>query len=971
MGICNMKFDRTLIGPLLLGMLALASSAYGISISVSNNAGGFTENINAGDGESVFGSTIIGSDRLSNSIEGSGSLKESHSVSNKAGANAGVGVDIRNAERYSYDYYLSPNKASKSAPVMAGEELDVLNAEYIEANAHAFNAKGYTTDISTVIHDPGNQASLIGYRNIAMASKDEAMASQTAESAFAPDGSIQADSGADFMQLKSHPLRFRWDTADASIRVDSGSVEGYSDLASASAQGIWTTQQMDSATGERIQTKSESASWAASLFQSLKGANAMVTTIAEGNISGYNASARRSKDYAQADQTGHIAGTFTSTALAGKASKTRTSNYGKEYDFDMRASKDASGSHAAGTLDYYVDDTSPVANRIQGAVDASESGDAINVAAGTYDENVLIDKSLKIKGAGASDTIVDGQQSGSVFNIGRNNPNADVALTGMTIQGGSGTYTERWPGEPQVQCGGGIWNAGSLSLTDSVVYNNTANEYGSGIWSTGTLTVDRSFIYGNDKPRDGGGIWSSGDMIVKDSTIAGNAAHWNGGGIWSSGSMLVENSYIAENDAGIFGGGIANDLGQATVKYSTISANNAAGGGGGIYNIFGTASLENSNISSNFGNEGGGILNDGEMSVSGGSVSGNLASNGGGVFNIGTMELNDVSVNNNIAIENGGGIYNSAGIFNQNGGSISNNDAYLGGGIFNSGTVNQIGGSISDNRAEQKGGGIYNNYGTLNLEGGSIDSNTVASYGGGGIFNDQGTVNLNNGSVSNNQAPVAGGIFSIYGELNLNGGYIDWNSAYVSGGIDNLYGTLNLRGSSISFNSAYWGGGISNAGAMKIDGGSIDHNIAKSGGGGILNGGGATIDMNGGSISNNTASYAGGGIFNANDGILNLNAGRLDNNSAGNGGGIYNNALTNLNGGLIDHNTAYLGGGIYNDYYGKVNLSMGSIDRNNATLPAPSGGGIYNNGDITGNAELVHDNTPDQIAQDVDWLPEI
>ena len=48
---------------------------------------------------------------------------------------------------YSYDYYLSPDKASKSAPVMAGEELDVLNAKYIQAYAKASNAKGYTADV--------------------------------------------------------------------------------------------------------------------------------------------------------------------------------------------------------------------------------------------------------------------------------------------------------------------------------------------------------------------------------------------------------------------------------------------------------------------------------------------------------------------------------------------------------------------------------------------------------------------------------------------------------------------------------------------------------------------------------------------------------------------------------------------------------------------------------------------------------
>ena len=72
------------------------------------DAGGFTENINAGDKDAVFSSTVIAANSLSHSIEGSGNLKKSHWVSNTAGAKAEVGVDIRRAEWYSYSYDLLP-----------------------------------------------------------------------------------------------------------------------------------------------------------------------------------------------------------------------------------------------------------------------------------------------------------------------------------------------------------------------------------------------------------------------------------------------------------------------------------------------------------------------------------------------------------------------------------------------------------------------------------------------------------------------------------------------------------------------------------------------------------------------------------------------------------------------------------------------------------------------------------------------
>ena len=48
---------------------------------------------------------------------------------------------------------------------------------------------------------------------------------------------------------------------------------------------------------------------------------------------------------------------------------------------------------------------------VQGAVNAaSNTGDVINVAAGTYNESkVLVNKSVSIQGAGPGSTIIDGQ----------------------------------------------------------------------------------------------------------------------------------------------------------------------------------------------------------------------------------------------------------------------------------------------------------------------------------------------------------------------------------------------------------------------------------------------------------------------------------------------------------------------------------------------------------------------------------
>lgn len=269
------------------------------------------------------------------------------------------------------------------------------------------------------------------------------------------------------------------------------------------------------------------------------------------------------------------------------------------------------------------------------AAGSSTSADTITLAAGSYvlsragiDENAAatgdldLTGKLTITGAGAGSTFIDAASLDRVFDI---RPGATVTLARLTIRNGS---TDR--------NGGGIYNAGTLTLNNATVTAGSAGA-GGGIFSMGTLTLNRTTVSSSySSSGHGGGLYIGGRATLTESSVRNNRSEDQGGGIQNAGALRIVRSTISGNGA-FEGGGIYNGSYQSqstlTISNSTISSNHAEDLGAGISNNeTGTIAINASTITRNDHVQiaGGGISNRGGMvTISNTLIAGNLKAGDG------------------------------------------------------------------------------------------------------------------------------------------------------------------------------------------------------------------------------------------------------------------------------------------------------------------------------------------------------
>jgi len=263
---------------------------------------------------------------------------------------------------------------------------------------------------------------------------------------------------------------------------------------------------------------------------------------------------------------------------------------------------------------------------------------------------------------------------------------------------------------------------------------------------------------GNGGDGEGGGLYNAGTLTLIDSTLSDNMAvggSGGGGGVGGSGGVGGPSTGIgnggrgglggASGSGGFGGGGIGggfHDAGTSTLIGSTLSGNRTTGGNGGGGGPGGNGSVGGSSLAGTGGE--GGVGGPGGNGGTGG------VSLGGGIQETGALAATNGTLAGNVNARADGG-YGGAGGNGGNGGSGSIANGY--GGDGGSGG-NGGDGAIGD------GSAIFNAFATSTITHGTLSGNASSGSGSGGVGGSGGSGGFGsavglNGSNGNSGMPAA------------------------------------------------------------------------------------------------------------------------------------------------------------------------------------------------------------------------
>jgi hypothetical protein len=362
------------------------------------------------------------------------------------------------------------------------------------------------------------------------------------------------------------------------------------------------------------------------------------------------------------------------------------------------------GAQAIAVSDYYVapmplgdntnsgtNPTSPFAT-IQQAIDAAQGSASdpviIHIAAGTYQENIVMDDFESLEGGWNNsfnqrwdfmsngvqptadfETIIDGGGNGGTEDknviIISSLTSSSLSIDGLTIKNG---YAYSTPGA-------GIYSYSSSPTIKNCTISNNSTAFSSSLYGGGMYfefsspQIINCNISDNGAWGNGGGIYITASSVsIINSKMAGNWGAWGamGGAIFCSASSVVtiNDSIINFNQVSDgTGGGIYADSSSLQVINTAISHSGGGWGYGGGFALISIASILELNkctISGNHMDLGGGIYcYFSAPDIINCVISNNRALRGGGIYCVSSSPkiINSIITNNIAEGYEGGGIY--------------------------------------------------------------------------------------------------------------------------------------------------------------------------------------------------------------------------------------------------------------------------------------------------------------------------
>ena len=434
---------------------------------------------------------------------------------------------------------------------------------------------------------------------------------------------------------------------------------------------------------------------------------------------------------------------------------------------------------------------------IQSAVTAADAGDTISVAAGTYEESLVITKTLTLLGAGASSTIL--RDDLLVIDAS----STDLDISGFTIEfQETGIYADDELSAHDVVfqgIGDGTTNGGGIFATTSIVdldrcefrdHDNGNNSGGLFYAYASTVTITNSLFDGGVAQAGGAVYASNTDLSISSSTFTNNTAREvdevpRGAAIrqYLGALTLTDVDIDGSRVDGGYGAGIATHGGTTVVTGGSFTNNIVTDSYGSAIAVFeGDLTMTDTLVSGNqelFGaateDADGALFFFGStppvFALDGVTFEDNFADEDGSAIRVstGTGTISNCVFRDNVSADNGGAIYATGpDPLSITDSSFSGNTAkngaafrFLGDELAKSGgDITVSGSTFTNNVAVDNGGAIYVRYAdTLALVGNTFADNEAGKDGGAVFASTVDDVALTDNRLDRN-AGGAGGAFS-------------------------------------------------------------------------------------------------------------------------------------------------------------------------------------------------------------------